>query len=176
MHTEAKRFVSSMLGQLPPRQSVIEIGSRDINGSVRDLFGGLPYLGLDIQGGRGVDLVIDATDYTPDAPVDTVVCCEVLEHVAHPARLIEAAARFLAPDGVLLLTAATDPRRPHSAVDGAGLRDGEHYQNISRAQLRRWLEASFDTFDITVDPRGDIYAVATVRPADPGAGEAETTA
>ena len=168
MHQEAFRFIAVQLASLPPRKSVIEIGSRDINGSVRPLFASAEsFTGIDIAPGRGVDIVADAATFEPDEPVDTVVCCEVLEHTENAAKIIANAAKMLQPGGVFLMTAATDPRKPHSAVDGAALREGEHYENISEKQLTTWLKKSFQDIDITVDERhGDIYAAATKASAE----------
>ena len=42
---------------------VIEIGSLDINGSVRDFYGNTPrYIGVDLAEGKGVDLVAEGQD------------------------------------------------------------------------------------------------------------------
>lgn len=164
MHKEARQFIARMLAELPPRRAVIEIGSRDINGSIRDLFAAADsYVGIDIEDGRGVDLVADGATYQPDELVDTVVCCEALEHVSEPEAIVANAARMLAPGGVFLLTAATDPRTPHSAVDGAALREGEHYQNISEDDIRDWLTAAGFTASTTVHARGDLYVIATMK-------------
>lgn len=60
--------------------STLEIGSRDINGSVRGCFKG-PYIGIDFIEGPGVDIVMNAHDLKFDnAYFDVVVCTEMLEH------------------------------------------------------------------------------------------------
>ena len=158
MHAEARSFVARVLASLPPRQSVVEIGSRNINGTVRDLFD-CQYVGLDLMPGPGVDLVLDAGEYEPEGEVDTVVCCEVLEHTEDAAGIVGAAHRMLAPGGVLILTCATEPRYPHSAIDGGALRPGEFYRNVSSRELRDWL-ANFESVEIETTMPGDIYAVA----------------
>lgn len=155
MHPEAFAFAAA---HAKPG-SVVEIGSRDINGSVRHLFSG-DYCGLDLEPGPGVDLVCDAVLY--DAPpVDIVVCLEVLEHAPEPARVVAAAKRLLRRGGLLILTAACDPRPAHSGHDGGTLVEGEHYANVDPELLSRWLRGWSRSSVETHPERGDVYAVAT---------------
>lgn len=135
--------------------SVLEIGGRDINGSVRCLFGS-EYTSIDLVDGPGVDVVADVTEYEPRDEFDVVVCCEVLEHTE--ADIIGAAHRLLRKGGTLIFTAAGPGRAPHSAVDGGLLRQWEVYRNIDRDFLVAKL-LGFSTF--TIDVAGDdIRAVA----------------
>jgi SAM-dependent methyltransferase len=165
MHAEAFAYIRRQVRTLGPFASAVEFGGRDINGSVRTLFA-CPYTSVDLAAGSGVDVVDDAADWKPDLSVDVVVCCEVLEHAPAPETLIESAARALRDGGLLLVTAATDPRTPHSASDGGRVADGEHYANVSPDDLKRWLtEAGFVDIAIeTYDDRGDIYAAARRTP------------
>ena len=167
MHREAFEFIARSLTDFPSLPSVIEIGGRDINGSVRPLFRAADsYVSIDIQPGRGVDVVADAADYMPAEPVQCVVCCEVLEHAEQAAKIVANAAKMLQPGGVLFVTAATDPRVPHSAVDGGAVQAGEFYRNIDANELTSWLEDVFGQINVTVDAqRGDVYAVA-VKPTE----------
>ena len=65
MHPEARAFVAAAATRLPPGP-VVELGARDFNGSVRDLFPGAPaYVGVDLAPGAGVDVVADAADWRP---------------------------------------------------------------------------------------------------------------
>ena len=137
MHTAARLYVERQVETFGPFRSVVEIGSRDINGEVRDLFG-LPasYVGLDLAAGPGVDWVGDAGEYQPPEPVECVVCCEVFEHTPEWPVLVERAESWLEDHGVLIVTAAAPGRRPHSAIDGGWkLHPGEHYANVDADQL-----------------------------------------
>lgn len=161
MHESAYSFVERTLADLPPRRSVVEIGSRWVNGGITGLLNGAAYTGLDLYPGEGVDVVADALTWAPPAPVDTVICCEVLEHAAEPAALCRAAYDWLAPGGVLILTAASPERPPHSGIDGGSLREGESYRGVTEADLAAWLAPFGGGFGIVRDPHaGDIYAVA----------------
>ncbi len=138
MHQAAREYVSRYATDA--MISVIEIGSRNINGTVRDLFPRAQWMGLDLQDGFCVDHVCDATKYQPMQRVDLVVCCEVLEHAPDWAELIEAAASWLVPGGRLIVTCAGSGRPQHSAHDGGPLRPGEHYANITAAELCRSMQ------------------------------------
>jgi hypothetical protein len=69
-------------------KSVLEVGSRYVNGSVRPLierfFSPKEYLGVDIKRGRFVDLILPAEKliehFGPES-FDVVIATELLEHV-----------------------------------------------------------------------------------------------
>jgi SAM-dependent methyltransferase len=158
MHAEAREFVSSVVtGRRFAR--VVEVGGRDINGGVRDLIDCGAYTALDLAYGPGVNVVADCRDWSPEEPVDLVVCCEVLEHADDPESVVAACMSYLASGGQLVLTCAGPGREPHSAHDGGQLRGGEHYGNVDPDDLRSWLEG---LEDVSVDhhaSRGDVYAM-----------------
>lgn len=84
--------------------SVLEVGSLDVNGSVRSLFRG-PYVGLDMRPGPGVDIVgtADALPF-PDGSFDVVVSTEMLEHDARWWLSVAEMRRVLRAGGHLLIT------------------------------------------------------------------------
>lgn len=136
MHDAAAQYVARQVEVFGPFASVVEVGSRDINGTIRHLFAGVPYVGLDLAAGPGVDWVGDAAEYEPAAPVEAVVCCEVYEHTARWPGLVRRAYEWLQPVGVLIVTCAGPGRRPHSAIDGGWtLHEGEHYLNVGAERL-----------------------------------------
>jgi SAM-dependent methyltransferase len=176
MHEGAFRFVADTVRRLEPRGSVVELGARTVagdwpySGPVRPLFNGADYVGVDIAHGPNVDVVGNAATYRPRSfldsgnvayrPVDTVVCCETLEHAPEADAICANAWKLLHPGGVFICTAAGEGRAPHSAVDGGPLRDGEFYRNVSREELRDWLKPfGFAMIDTFTTP-GDIYALA----------------
>lgn len=134
MHAAAHEFVARQVAERGPFARVVEIGSRDINGSIRSLFAddALVYVGLDLYPGPGVDWVGDARDYGDGQTgfAECVVCCEVLEHSPTWPGLMRHAASWLAPGGVLIVTCAAPGRREHSAIDGGRLHPGEDYCNV----------------------------------------------
>lgn len=165
MHAEALAWVEECVSKLTftPR-SVVELGSRNVNGGVRHLFPtATEYVGVDAFDGPGVDVVADAAEWMSDEYVDVVVSTEMLEHTANGREIVARCASNLRDGGVLILTAAAPGRSPHSAVDGGPLRDGEHYGNISEEQMRDWLDIAgfaFWTIDMRTHP-ADIRVYAT---------------
>lgn len=139
MHAAAYAFVERTVTQFGPGEFVVELGGRDINGSVRGLFGVARYLTTDLAPGPGVDLVADGATYEPGVAPDRVVCCEVLEHTASAAAIVGNALRIVRPGGLVILTAAGPGRAPHSSADGGPIRDGEYYENVDPDVLREWL-------------------------------------
>lgn len=162
MHPQAYRWLGDTLSALPTPSRVIELGSRDINGTPRPLVNGTVYVGVDSREGAGVDVVADAATFAPEAPADVVLCCEVLEHAEQPQAIVANAVRCAKPGGHVLITCATTGRRAHSGWDGLGLRPGEHYRNIDADQLKGWLEAAGAGIrEMTLHPeRGDLYVLA----------------
>lgn len=143
-----------------PRQRVIEIGCREINGGIRHLFRNTSYLGIDILPGPEVDIVADATSWKPDFRADMVICISVFEHTPWGREIVNNAASWLTDDGVMVLEAA-HIMKPHSPVTGeyyAG-EPTEWYRNITQQDYESWLHM-FPRVKIWKQFRG-IWAVAS---------------
>lgn len=166
MHDKAFQWVQCVAWSCPrPLASVLELGSLEVNGSVKEIFtaakpdvGGI-YIGVDLQSGPGVHIVGDAATVDLGRQFDAVVCCEVLEHATNPVGIVRNGLRHLGPQGVFIMTAAGPEREPHS-VDGGPLKPGEHYQAITRAIVTSGLHGFagrvlIDEFSVS----GDIRAV-----------------
>lgn len=146
MHMAALVFVDE---HAPPGPGfdlrVLEFGSRDINGSVRQVFPrAARYVGVDVAEGPGADIVADAATVHVPGEWDVVVCCEVFEHADDEtcAGMCANAYRHLKPGGVFIATMAGLGRAEHSAVDGGPLHPGEYYRNVDRPTLSGWLVAA----------------------------------
>lgn len=84
MHPSAREFVAHTVDTWDLRDaSVLEVGSLDVNGTVRDLFTG-DYVGTDMRPGAGVDVVCDAHDLSYRDEFGVIVCTEMLEHDSQP--------------------------------------------------------------------------------------------
>jgi len=161
MHEQALRWVSDAIDGME-FGSVVELGARDVNGSVRWLFDCDRYIGVDVGDGPGVDVVCDAADYLPEEQVDCVVSTEMLEHAPRARDIVFQVFHMLKPGGVFVMTAAGPGRASHSAIDGKGLQPGEHYANIHPDDLTDWLSgAGFVRYRVDVQRRpADIRCVA----------------
>lgn len=124
------------------RLDVLEIGSLDINGSVRPIFKPFQasYTGIDMQEGPGVDLVVDAAKFINFESYDVIVCAEVFEHTPYWPQILQNSYNNLRPGGVFIATMAGEGRHPHSAIDENPIRDWEHYSNIGWWELQQTLK------------------------------------
>ena len=81
----------------------LDVGSYNVNGSVRELF--RDYTGLDMRPGPNVDVVAPGNAIPfPDASFDVVCCLEMLEHDRDPFGTVREMRRVLRPGGHLVLT------------------------------------------------------------------------
>lgn len=105
MHQSVDDFVGEQVAQLGLAGSAtLEVGSLDLNGSIRHHFLG-EHVGLDIYDGPGVDVVYDGDVMPwPDDAWPAVVSAETLEHAAEFWTLAAEMVRVLAPGGWLILT------------------------------------------------------------------------
>lgn len=168
MHAEADAFVAACARHILPERG-LDVGGRDVNGQCRRYFVGTSWRVLDIAPGDGVDIVADFTEWKTEERFDLVLCTEVFEHFQLWPLMVKGAAEVLIPGGHFVVTAASDPRTPHSAIDGGGLREGEFYRNICAGELWTWLELyGFEIVRFEVDrllghngkERGDVRSMA----------------
>jgi SAM-dependent methyltransferase len=96
---------------------VLEVGSLDVNGSVRDFFHNCRYTGIDVAEGKGVDGVCQGQEYDgPDDSCDQVISCEVMEHNPYWAATFANMLRICKPGGLVLMTCAATGRKEHGTT------------------------------------------------------------
>ena len=145
MHNAAMEFIYSSFHNWKDDRTdlnVLEIGSLDINGSVRPMFKPFQsnYLGIDMQEGPGVDIVVDAAKFINFEAYDVIVCAEVFEHTPMWPQIIQNSYNNLVDGGIFIATMAGEGRHPHSAIDEKPIRDWEHYSNIGWWELQQTLK------------------------------------
>ena len=140
MHPEARQFVTQF--RTAQQLTVIEIGSRNINGTIRDLFPNAKWIGLDRMPGPLVDVLVDAVDYVPPDKVDMVICCEVLEHAENWEQVLRKGVSWLKPGGWMIITCAGFGRPPHSVIVEGTPGPEEHYANLTCQQIEDVLRAN----------------------------------
>jgi len=119
-HKEQLEFIHTIRRVFPDSfidKHILEIGSLDINGSVRSLFSKCNYVGIDVAPGAGVDVVCEAQVYAaPDNSFDVVISCEVMEHNPHWSKTMKNMVRLCKPGGIVIMTCATLGRREHGTA------------------------------------------------------------
>jgi SAM-dependent methyltransferase len=114
MRPSVHAFVQSHLTRAEVEgKSVVEVGSLNVNGTVRDYvmsLGPAEYVGIDIRAGDGVDEVCDVADLVRRfgrERFDVVISTETLEHVEDWKSGITNMKNVCVTGGILLLTAAS---------------------------------------------------------------------
>jgi SAM-dependent methyltransferase len=121
MHKEEVDFVESVKSLSPKNfvnVKVLEVGSLNINGSIKDLFKDCDYIGLDIGEGKGVDIVCEGQNYNaPDETYDTVISCECFEHNPYWLETFKNMTRMCKKNGGLVIfTCGTTGRQEHGTL------------------------------------------------------------
>jgi SAM-dependent methyltransferase len=109
MHAEALEIMRQILtGRTEPGQTVLDVGSYDVNGTLRPLCAslGLVYTGLDMSAGPNVDVVASDPYRYPfdDNTFDNVISSSTMEHVPLIWRWVPELVRVLKPRGLLAIT------------------------------------------------------------------------
>jgi hypothetical protein len=169
MHQAAYNFITEQVAALREMHDlskfrVIEVGSYNVNGSVRPLLKDVKrYIGIDARPGPDVDYVARVQNVTSDfgEVADLVLSCEALEHDPDQQAHVLAAYYLLRLHGWLLISAAGPARPPHGS-DGGAVQEGEAYANVDPAQLYSWLvNAGAKRVQVyTSDSKDDVYAIA----------------
>jgi SAM-dependent methyltransferase len=146
-HPEQLDYVRSVREVFPQHfreVSVLEVGSRNVNGTVRIYFDGCDYYGIDCLPGELVEEVCLAREFSPHRTFDTVICTEMLEHDPHTAEsLLNVVGRLLRPGGLIVITAAGPARGEHGTTKTDGEQfgpDPEYYRSVTVDDLHDHLD------------------------------------
>jgi SAM-dependent methyltransferase len=164
------RLVKESFVRDPGNIHVLEIGSYDFNGSIRQLFPSSNYVGVDLCEGPGVDLVCFGHEVTlPDASIDVAISCECFEHDPNWIETMKNMYRMAKPGGLVIVTCATLGRIEHGTRRSAsefspgtqfvGL---DYYKNLSQADLEAALDLKSmfsDYLFFTMPTSYDLYFV-----------------
>ena len=139
-HKEQQEYVKSVKEIFEDNfinKKVLEVGSLDINGSVREYFEGCDYLGIDVGEGKGVDMVIAGQDYdAPSKSYDTVISCECFEHNPYWLETFINMYRMCKTEGLIIMTCATTGRPEHGTTkttpqDSPFTLNWDYYKNLT---------------------------------------------
>lgn len=164
MHIEVRDYVAEFATGEPI--NVLDIGGRDVNGTLRDLFPNADYTVLDIRPGPNVDIIADAREWDPDGRKwELILCTEVFEHVQGWPKICVAARKACGPNGRFVVTCAGLGRPAHSGFEATGPQPGEFYENLTARALDSALVAA-GWVDVKAEQIGlDLHAVATCPPS-----------
>jgi len=158
-HRQQFEFIEKVKGMFPDYfqgKRVLEFGSLNINGSVRQFFDTPDYTGYDIVDGKDVDMIGMCHEVKVKPKADVVISCEMLEHDVHWRQSIMNMYELVKTGGLLVITCATEGRPEHGTTattpaDSPGTLD--YYLNLTEADFRTvWnCEKMFHGFEFTVN-------------------------
>ena len=139
---------------------VLEIGSLDINGSVRQFFDNCDYVGIDLFPGKGVDIVGAAHTLELDK-YDTVISCECFDHDNHWKETFRK--MYYSAKCLVIFSCATTGRQEHgttatSPADSPFTND--YYKNLTEQDFREEFDFDdmFSKYQFSVNQRPeDLY-------------------
>lgn len=163
-HYQQTEFVKSVKNLLPDyfyQKNVLEFGSLNLNGSVREFFSNCCYIGVDLGKGKDVDVVSIAHEYNmPDQSFDVVLSCEMFEHDPHWIKSFNNMIRLCKPKGLLFFTCATTGRQEHGTFfnrpedSPLTLNIGwDYYKNLTENNFREYFyfDELFDAYEFSVN-------------------------
>lgn len=109
-----KEIKQEFIDPLSPFQRVLDIGSRNVNGSLREFFENeedIEYTGLDVVDGPGVDYNISKAPYDWAYAIghglllkqDVIISSSTLEHVQYPWETMREIGSWLDEDGIAVI-------------------------------------------------------------------------
>ena len=118
-HDAQRIFCQRVKAKCPDRfkdKRVLDVGSRNVNGTNRHLFAHCFYYGIDATKGPNVDEVVIAHRFQGSG-FDVAISTEMLEHDPFAyATIYHLAASVLKPNGLLIFTAAGPERGEHGTA------------------------------------------------------------
>lgn len=143
--------------------TVLEIGSLNINGTIRDFYDNpLDYVGVDVGPGPGVDVVAYGEQLTyADNSFDVAVSVECFEHNPEWVATFNNMHRIASK--AVLITCASDGRPEHGTSShdpSSSPHTGDYYRNLNQTDFEREfkLELMFAQWEFEYNPRAhDLY-------------------
>ena len=149
-------------------QKVLDIGSLDINGSVKRHFKNCDYTGIDVGYGENVDIVCEGQDYdAPDESYDVVCSLECFEHNPYWYETFMNMIRLCKKEGLVFFTCATTGRPEHgtrrTSIEDSPLTidlGWDYYRNLTEQDFVEKIDFSshFKKYQFRVNTQSkDLY-------------------
>ena len=146
MHPEIIEWVNEARRLARPGARVVEVGSGDMNGTVRQLFPASDYVGVDLRIGAGMEILGDARALPLQSDsCDLVLCLSVLEHVRCWRRIVLEIGRVLRLKGVAIITAAATGYPEHAGGT-------DYYGAIPPWRLAALFQLHWRRWSLTAEP------------------------
>jgi len=161
MHESVMEYAASKLtAEMVTGKSVLEVGSYDVNGSVKPHIMSLmptDFTGMDIRHGPNVDIVCNITNYDSKRKYDLVVCCEAFEHIVDWRGAVSVIKQITVTNGIILITTRSNgyPRHEYPG----------DFWRYSQDDMR-CLFSDCEILDLTDDPQVPGVFVMVKKPED----------
>ena len=119
MHLEIEIFFRSLKEEAPEvfkNSKVLEIGSYNVNGSLRSFFEDCNYVGVDLTDGPGVDIVCSGHLFKSDHLFDVSISSECFEHNPFYKETFQNMTNLTREGGVVAFTCAATGRPEHGTT------------------------------------------------------------
>lgn len=163
-HIEQFNFIKTVKSQYSKYftgTKVLEVGSLDINGSIRQFFSSCDYIGIDVAEGKGVDIVCEGQNFSGvENSYDVVISCECFEHNPYWDLTLKNMYKLCKPEGIVIITCATTGRKEHGTMrsepESSPLtvnKNWNYYKNLEENDFRNVInfDESFTTFNFLKD-------------------------
>ena len=160
------RYVKNKFPDQFLNKQVVEIGSLNINGTVRIFFDNCHYVGLDVAEGKDVDVVCEGQKFNaPNESFDVAISCECFEHNPEWVATFKNMYRLVRPGGMIIMTCATTGRAEHGTTrttpQDSPLTIGlgwDYYKNLTEKDFREHfnIESMFRNFEF-LSQNTDLY-------------------
>jgi SAM-dependent methyltransferase len=178
-HADQFEFIGIVKQHFPAffeNVNVLEIGSLDINGSVRSFFAAATYTGVDVAAGPGVDEVCQGQLVGhPSGMFDVVISCECMEHNPFWIETVSNMLRMAKPGGLVIVSCATTGRAEHGTTRSSGSDSPlsisigwEYYRNIPISVFKRSFNLEYwceDHVLLSNWHNCDLYFVGVKKPS-----------
>jgi len=174
-HQEQRNFIEKIKSlhlNFFKTKSVLEIGSLNINGTIRDFFTNCNYVGVDVGEGKDVDVVCPGQDYdAPDKFFDVVCSTECFEHNPHWLETFNNMIRMCKDGGLIFFTCATTGRPEHGTTrttpqNSPFTSEWNYYKNLEESDFTSVInfDSIFDNYIFETNPNTcDLYFCGTTK-------------
>lgn len=170
-HPQQRTYLRNLRMKFPNAfntNSVLEVGSLNINGTVRDFFVAQSYVGIDVGPGKDVDIVCEGQNYkAPEASYDTIISCECFEHNPYWVETFQNMHFLCKSNGFIIMTCATEGRKEHGTTRShpgdspLTISNGwDYYRNLTEKDFRSKfdIESMFSEHQFLVEHSNhDLY-------------------